>query len=101
MHFCAYTLYATSWFIEIEKIQSANPNLSVLEEYRQREEEYAMRAKDLEEASARSDAAKQKYEELRDLRFDEFMRGFTCISQKLKEMYQVGNIIWHWRQHNK
>ncbi|CAG8530560.1 4925_t:CDS:10 [Paraglomus occultum] len=72
-----------------EKIQSANPNLSVLEEYRQREEEYAMRAKDLEEASARSDAAKKKYEELRDLRFDEFMKGFTCISQKLKEMYQM------------
>ena len=35
------------------------------------------------------DAAKQRYDELRNVRLKEFMAGFHAISAKLKEMYQV------------
>lgn len=35
------------------------------------------------------DDAKTNYDDLRKRRLDEFMAGFTLISQKLKEMYQM------------
>jgi hypothetical protein len=71
------------------KIQNASPNLSVLEEYRRREEEYMSRAKDLEEITSKRDECKKEFDRLRKQRLEEFMQGFTLISQKLKEMYQV------------
>jgi structural maintenance of chromosome 4 len=63
--------------------------MGVLEEYRRREEEFLRRAKDLDETTARRDEEKNKYDELRKQRLDEFMTGFHFISTKLKEMYQV------------
>lgn len=78
-------------------MQSAKPNLSVLEEYRRRRGEYNERKGDLDSITAQRDAAKAEVETLRKKRLDEFMSGFNIISQKLKEMYQVkytaGNII--------
>jgi structural maintenance of chromosome 4 len=47
------------------------------------------RAKDLEETTAARDSQKQLYDGLRKQRLDEFMTGFSAISLKLKEMYQV------------
>jgi len=47
------------------------------------------RAKDLEVTTAARDAQKQLYDGLRKQRLDEFMAGFSAISLKLKEMYQV------------
>lgn len=35
------------------------------------------------------DAAKARYDDLRKARLEEFMTGFSAISSKLKEMYQV------------
>jgi len=61
----------------------------VLKEYRKREEEFLKRAKDLEEITNLRDEQKQKYDGLRKLRLDEFMAGFSLISMKLKEMYQM------------
>ena len=72
-----------------EKLTTAKPNMSVLKEYRKREEEFLKRAKDLEQITALRDAEKQKYDGLRKQRLDEFMAGFSLISLKLKEMYQV------------
>lgn len=72
-----------------EKLKNAKPNLSVLKEYRKREEEFLKRAKDLEEITNLRDEQKQKYDGLRKQRLDEFMAGFSLISMKLKEMYQV------------
>ncbi|KAG0364334.1 hypothetical protein BGZ54_007623 [Gamsiella multidivaricata] len=71
------------------QLSSAKPNLSVLEEYKKREEEYLARAKDLEEMTIRREEAKKAYDELRKRRLDEFMAGFQIISQRLKEMYQM------------
>ena len=47
------------------------------------------RAQDLDEVTTLRDQQKQKYEDLRKQRLDEFMTGFNLISLKLKEMYQV------------
>jgi hypothetical protein len=78
--------------------------LSVLKEYRKREEEFLKRAKDLEQITNLRDEQKQKYDSLRKQRLDEFMAGFSLISMKLKEMYQVRfnifsyskSLVWFW-----
>ena len=51
------------------------------------------RARDLEETTAARDAQKQLYDGLRKERLDKFMAGFSSISLKLKEMYQVRAVI--------
>lgn len=76
-------------FLSTEKLQKAKPNLGVLKEYRKREEEWLRRAQDAEDTTKQRDAQKQHYDQLRKQRLDEFMAGFTAISFKLKEMYQV------------
>ncbi|TFY64633.1 hypothetical protein EVG20_g5880 [Dentipellis fragilis] len=72
-----------------EKLKNARPNLGVLKEYRKREEEFLRRARDLDDTTSLRDAEKQKYDDLRKQRLDEFMAGFNAISLKLKEMYQM------------
>ncbi|RDB19364.1 Structural maintenance of chromosomes protein 4 [Hypsizygus marmoreus] len=72
-----------------ESLKRAKPDLSVLKEYRKREEEFLNRAKDLDTITSQRDAQKQKYDGLRKQRLDEFMAGFNLISLKLKEMYQM------------
>jgi structural maintenance of chromosome 4 len=51
------------------------------------------RAKDLEETTAARDSQKLLYDRLRKQRLDEFMTGFSAISLKLKEMYQVHTAV--------
>ena len=72
-----------------EKINNSKPDLTVLTEYKQREQEFFNRAKDLDSITAERDAQKSKYDGPRKQRLDEFMAGFNLISLKLKEMYQV------------
>lgn len=72
-----------------EKIDKSSVNLEVLNEYKKRKEEYKNRADDVQHVTKQRDEAKDKYDELRKKRLDEFMHGFTIISSKLKEMYQV------------
>jgi len=76
-------------FHPIEKLQKAKPNLGVLKEYRKRQEEWNRRAQEADDTTKQRDAQKQHYDQLRKQRLDEFMAGFTAISFKLKEMYQV------------
>jgi len=73
----------------IEQIARAKPDMSVLKEYKQREQEFLNRAQDLENITTERDAQKAKYDGLRKQRLDEFYLGFNLISLKLKEMYQV------------
>ncbi|KAF5370011.1 hypothetical protein D9758_001368 [Tetrapyrgos nigripes] len=72
-----------------DQIKRAKPNLGVLEEYKQREEEYFNRLSDVEKVTQRRDEMKKTYDDLRKQRLDEFMLGFNQISLKLKEMYQM------------
>ncbi|KAJ3897504.1 P-loop containing nucleoside triphosphate hydrolase protein [Lentinula edodes] len=72
-----------------DQIKRAKPNLNVLKEYKRREAEFLSRHDDLEKVVALRDAQKKKYEDLRKQRLEEFMAGFSTISLKLKEMYQM------------
>jgi structural maintenance of chromosome 4 len=80
-------------FVSPEQLKRTRPNMAVLKEYQRREEEFLRRAKDLDETTALRDAEKQKYDSLRKQRLDEFMAGFSTISLKLKEMYQVSAVF--------
>ncbi|KAL8862522.1 MAG: hypothetical protein Q9178_001020 [Gyalolechia marmorata] len=72
-----------------EQTQNNNVDLGVLAEYRRRAEEYTARFGDLQSAVAGRDAAKKRCDDLRRLRLDGFMQGFSLISLRLKEMYQM------------
>jgi structural maintenance of chromosome 4 len=71
------------------KLKDMSVDVSVLAEYRRRAEEYTTRSADLAEAVGRRDAAKRRCDELRRLRLEGFMEGFSIISLRLKEMYQM------------
>lgn len=72
-----------------EKTQNVQVELGVLAEYRRRVEEHTARSADLATAVAERDAAKKRCDELRRLRLEGFMEGFSTISLRLKEMYQM------------
>ncbi|KAK9361374.1 RecF/RecN/SMC [Lipomyces starkeyi] len=72
-----------------EKSDNAQIDLTVLKEYRRREQEFETRNADLKDAVSQRDAVKHRYEDLRKRRLEEFMDGFSQISLKLKEMYQM------------
>ena len=72
-----------------EKTQNINVELGVLAEYRRRVEEHSSRSNDLQSAVTQRDTAKKRCDELRKLRLEGFMTGFSLISLRLKEMYQM------------
>ncbi|EPE05172.1 nuclear condensin complex subunit smc4 [Ophiostoma piceae UAMH 11346] len=72
-----------------EKTQNTNVDLGVLAEYRRRVEEHASRSSDLASAVTQRDTAKKRCDDLRRLRLEGFMEGFSTISLRLKEMYQM------------
>ena len=72
-----------------EKTQSVNVELGVLAEYRRRVEEHAARSADLSASVEARDTAKKRCDDLRRLRLEGFMEGFSAISLRLKEMYQM------------
>ena len=71
-----------------EKTQNA-VDLAVLAEYRRRVEEHHSRSSALATSVSARDAAKRRTDELRRLRLEGFMEGFSAISLRLKEMYQM------------
>ncbi|KAF1362576.1 RecF/RecN/SMC protein [Lizonia empirigonia] len=72
-----------------KKNENTNVDLAVLAEYRRRVEEHAARSTDLAEAVSSRDDAKKRCDELRRLRLEGFMEGFSIITARLKEMYQM------------
>ena len=72
-----------------EKTQNVNVELGVLAEYRRRVEEHTARSSDLQAAVTQRDTAKKRCDDLRKLRLEGFMIGFSLISMRLKEMYQM------------
>ncbi|KAF2768982.1 RecF/RecN/SMC protein [Teratosphaeria nubilosa] len=73
----------------LEERTSQHPDLSVLAEYRRRVNEHTARLSDLTTALAARDTAKKRTDDLRRLRLEGFMEGFSVISMRLKEMYQM------------
>ncbi|KAF2148840.1 RecF/RecN/SMC protein [Myriangium duriaei CBS 260.36] len=78
-----------STIASLEESTSPAVELSVLAEYRRRVTEHASRTTDLNTALAKRDTAKKRLDDLRRLRLEGFMEGFSAISLRLKEMYQM------------
>merc|ERR1711981_546185 len=64
-------------------------NLDTIRQYREKEQEYQERLTELEKATDVRNTCREKLEDLRKKRLDEFMAGFARITLKLKEMYQM------------
>jgi structural maintenance of chromosome 4 len=58
-------------------------------EYSQKTIDCKVRIRDLEEATETRNACRREHEELRRQRLEAFMSGFSTITLKLKEMYQM------------
>ena len=57
------------------------------------EELHQARLKELDQMTSERDAARGEFETMRKQRLDEFMAGFSTITNKLKEMYQVRSTL--------
>jgi len=65
------------------------PNMGAIKEYKKKDQEYTSRMKELETVTEARDTARKKFDDLRKQRLNEFMAGFSVITMKLKEMYQM------------
>ena len=57
--------------------------------YPPQDELHTARLAELDSITSERDEARKRFEELRKERLDKFMTGFSTITYKLKEMYQV------------
>jgi len=64
-------------------------NMGAIAEYRKKEKDYLSKVSELDVATEERQQAKKEHEELRRLRLEKFMTGFSVITLKLKEMYQM------------
>jgi structural maintenance of chromosome 4 len=72
-----------------ESLKLMKPNMQAIAEYRKKAAEYASRVEQMDATTEQRDAVRKDYDALRKKRLDEFMAGFTTITMKLKEMYQM------------
>jgi len=63
--------------------------LASIEEFRRVDAEHKTRLADYETLHLQREEARRQLEAMRQKRLDEFMDGFSIISMKLKEMYQM------------
>ena len=71
------------------KLSASRPNMAAINEYKKKEEVYMARAAELEEITKKRDEQRKHHDDLRKQRLTDFMNGFTIITGKLKEMYQM------------
>uniref|UniRef100_A0A2P2HWI0 Structural maintenance of chromosomes protein n=1 Tax=Hirondellea gigas TaxID=1518452 RepID=A0A2P2HWI0_9CRUS len=72
-----------------DQLAQCRPNLAVIQEYRKKEEIYLQRVSELDDITSSRDDQRKHHDNLRKQRLNEFMAGFSIISNKLKEMYQM------------
>jgi len=72
-----------------ETLAPMRPNMAAIVAYLKKEKEYNARVAVLDQVTLERDAARKGLDEIRKRRLDEFMRGFSLISTRLKEMYQM------------
>ncbi|KAK3932165.1 Structural maintenance of chromosomes protein 4 [Frankliniella fusca] len=70
-------------------ITKNKPNMGVIEEYNRKEAQYLQRVSELEAITAKRNEIRSHHDEARKKRMSEFLAGFTTITGKLKEMYQM------------
>ena len=72
-----------------ETMQRMSPNMAAIAEWRLKDAEFKVKQAELDEVTGRRDEMRAKHDALRKQRLDEFMAGFSVISMRLKEMYQM------------
>jgi len=72
-----------------QNVKNLKPNLTSIEEFRKADGEHRSRLADYEGVNSQREESRRKLEQLRQQRLEEFMDGFSVISMKLKEMYQM------------
>lgn len=71
------------------ELASMSPNLNAIAEYAGKEKEYLTQVGELDEVTNQRDEARRECDRLKKARLDEFMSGFSTITLKLKELYQM------------
>ncbi|KAG8224875.1 hypothetical protein J437_LFUL006469 [Ladona fulva] len=73
-----------------EKLASEErPNLAIVQEYKEKQDLYIKRVEDLEAITKKRNDQRQFYLNARHQRTQEFLSGFSIITSKLKEVYQM------------
>lgn len=70
-------------------VKNMKPNLTSIEEFRRANEEHKSKLGEYETVNNAREDARRALEDMRAARHKEFMDGFSIISMKLKEMYQM------------
>jgi len=70
-------------------VKNLKPNLSSIDEFKRADVEHRAKLADYEEVHGQREESRRKLEQMRQQRLEEFMDGFSVISMKLKEMYQM------------
>ncbi|XP_013138419.1 PREDICTED: structural maintenance of chromosomes protein 4 [Papilio polytes] len=71
------------------RLGDAKPNLQAIQDYKNKEDLYLKRAAELDEITTKRNEMRALYDQLRKKRTTDFLCGFTTITTKLKEMYQM------------
>eukprot|EP01094_Clydonella_sp_ATCC50884_P020685 TRINITY_DN4347_c0_g2_i1.p1 TRINITY_DN4347_c0_g2~~TRINITY_DN4347_c0_g2_i1.p1 ORF type:complete len:1334 (+),score=421.86 TRINITY_DN4347_c0_g2_i1:39-4004(+) len=72
-----------------EALEGMKPNMAAIEQYRKKEEEYQARWAEVVEVDERRDQQRAACDLLRTKRYEDFMRGYSMINTKLKQMYRM------------
>ena len=72
-----------------EALEKTQVDLTSIAKYREKEQEFNQRMKELDTVTRQRDEERERGEQLKKKRYDEFMNGFKIIQRRLKEMYQV------------
>lgn len=71
------------------ELSKSNPNVSAIAEYARKDSEYRSQVGELDGITSRRDEMRKECDRLRKMRLEEFMSGFSTITLKLKELYQM------------
>jgi len=88
--YCIESIKGDISILEKERDSIAkNANMGAIAEFRKKESDYLSRVSDLDQITSERNEARKEHEDLRRLRLEKFMDGFSQITLKLKEMYQM------------
>lgn len=75
--------------VQEEELKQKIPNLNVIEEYQKKRDVYMERITVLEDITNKRNDMRKLFDDIKKRRHDEFKQGFSIITRKLKEMYQM------------
>jgi structural maintenance of chromosome 4 len=73
----------------LSTLETLKPDMAAIAQYREKERDYNTRLNEVEAMTQARNNKQKEYEDLRKQRLDEFMKGFSGITMKLKEIYQT------------